>query len=62
MYGCTGLLAFVGDLAVVEIGSSGCGCILLECALVAWGFVGCDVRFVDLVWVVEGEGSEFVFV
>jgi len=60
MYGCTGLLAFVGDLAVVEIGS-GCGCILLECALVAW-FVGCDVRFVDLVWVVEGEGSEFVFV
>ena len=33
MYDHTGLLAFVGDLAVVEI-SSGCGCILLECALV----------------------------
>ena len=60
MYGHTRLLAFVGDLAVVKI-SSGCGCILLECVLVAW-FVGCDVRFVDLVWVVAEEGSEFVFV
>ena len=60
MYGCTGLLVFVGDLAFVEIGS-GCGCILLECALVAW-FVGWDVRFVAMVWVVAGEGSEFVFV
>ena len=57
MYGHTELLAFVGDLAFGEI-SSGCECILLECALVAQ-FVGCDVRFVDLVRVVAGEGLEF---